>query len=60
MGSVFSREVIEEIKRRVDIVSLIERHVSLERVGSRFRGVCPFHSETKPSFYVNPDLGLFY
>ncbi len=60
MGSVFSREVIEEIKRRMDILSLVEKHISLERVGSRFRGVCPFHSETKPSFYVNPDLGLFY
>ncbi len=60
MSASFSREFIEEIKQKMDIVSVVERHVRLERVGSRLRGVCPFHNETKPSFYVNPELGLFY
>ncbi len=54
------REVIEEIKKRLDIVEIISEYVSLERVGSNYRALCPFHSETRPSFYVNPKLQLYH
>jgi DNA primase len=46
--------VTEEIKARVDLVELIGRSVELKRVGAYYRGLCPFHAEKTPSFYVRP------
>jgi DNA primase len=47
--------VIEEVKQRVDIVDFISRYTTLERAGSRYKGLCPFHDERTPSFFVSPD-----
>jgi DNA primase len=46
--------VTEEVKQRVNLVELIGRSVALRRVGSLYRGLCPFHTEKTPSFYVRP------
>ncbi len=54
------REVINKIKEKIDIVQLISQYVSLQRVGSNYRGLCPFHSEKTPSFFVNPNLKLYH
>ena len=56
----FSPEFIRELKSVVNIEDLIGEYVKLERAGSRLRALCPFHSEKTPSFYVNPDSGLFH
>lgn len=50
-------DVVEEIKRRVDLVEFIGRTTVLHKSGRNFRGLCPFHSEKTPSFYVFPDRG---
>ncbi|MDQ3811978.1 MAG: DNA primase [Chloroflexota bacterium] len=52
--------VTDEIKLRVDLVELIGRTVELRRVGSAYRGLCPFHSEKTPSFYVRPDAHSYH
>jgi DNA primase len=50
----------EEIKARVDLVELIGRTVQLKRVGSAYRGLCPFHTEKTPSFYVRPQTNTYH
>lgn len=53
--------IIETIRDRVDIVSLIQGYVpTLKRSGKSFKGCCPFHQEKTPSFYISPDKGLYY
>ena len=49
--------VIDEIRRRVDVVELIGRHVELKRSGRTWKGCCPFHGERTPSFHVYPEDG---
>jgi DNA primase len=54
------RTQIEEIKSKLDIVSVISQYVpSLKRAGRNYFGLCPFHKEKTASFSVNPELGLF-
>ena len=53
-------EYIVELTRRVDIVDLVGSYVQLKRKGRLYSGLCPFHSEKTPSFYVYPDTQSFY
>ncbi|MFN0145417.1 MAG: DNA primase [Dehalococcoidia bacterium] len=50
-------DVVEEIKRKVELVDFIGRVTRLQKAGRGFRGLCPFHTEKTPSFYVFPDRG---
>ena len=51
---------IDLIKKRVDIVELIGERVSLVKAGVSYKGLCPFHAEKTPSFFITPSQGLFY
>jgi DNA primase catalytic core len=42
------------------IVEIVERYVRLHRAGHEFTGLCPFHAEKTPSFFVNEEKGAFY
>jgi len=42
------------------ILDIVAADVALEQVGDEFRGLCPFHRETGPSFYVVPSIGVFH
>lgn len=53
-------EYIEELTRRTDIVELVGSYVQLKRKGRLYGGLCPFHSEKTPSFYVYPNTQSFY
>ncbi len=57
---MISPQIIEEIKYRNDIESVISSYVNLRRAGSNFSGLCPFHSEKTPSFVVFPATESFY
>ena len=47
--------VIDEVKQRADIVEVVSQYTGLTKSGRTFRGLCPFHSEKKPSFFVYPE-----
>ncbi|HUX40944.1 MAG TPA: DNA primase [Rectinemataceae bacterium] len=52
--------LVESIKEKTDIIAVIGEHVRLTRAGKEYKGLCPFHNEKTPSFYVVPDKGIFY
>jgi len=52
--------IIQEIVSRTDIVRVVGEYVRLEKRGSRWTGLCPFHNERTPSFGVQEDRGFFY
>lgn len=53
------RELKESVLSKADIVSVIGKFVKLQRKGSHFVGLCPFHSERSPSFDVSPVKNIF-
>ena len=55
-----SPEIIDEIKFRNNIETVVSTYVTLKRAGSNFNGSCPFHSEKTPSFTVFPSTQSFY
>ena len=55
-----SQQDIETIKSRVNLADLIGSSVKLRRVGSVYKGLCPFHDEKTPSFTVNPEINRFH
>ena len=56
----YAEDVIEEVRSRNDIVSVISEYVKLQRKGSPYFGLCPFHNEKSPSFSVSPDKQMYY
>jgi DNA primase len=51
---------IVRVRESSDIVAIVSEHVQLKRVGRRFSGLCPFHTEKSGSFSVNQEQGLYY
>ncbi|MDA8165088.1 MAG: DNA primase [Desulfobacteraceae bacterium] len=61
MTVFFSRdEAVQQLKEMVDIVQIVGEHVRLQKSGTNFKGLCPFHSEKSPSFMVNPARRSFH
>ncbi|MDD3129596.1 MAG: DNA primase [Candidatus Izemoplasmatales bacterium] len=55
----YSSKKVEEIKQSADIVDVISEFVSLQQAGKNMKGLCPFHNEKTPSFYVSKERQLF-
>ena len=58
--ALFPQSFLEDLRQQADIVQVVQETVSLRRVGSRYTGLCPFHSEKTPSFGVDRERGLFH
>lgn len=56
----YSDEIIEEVRSRNDIVDVISSYVKLQKKGSSYFGLCPFHNEKSPSFSVSRGKQMYY
>ena len=56
----YSDDLIEEIRMKNDIVDVISGYVRLQKKGSSYFGLCPFHNEKSPSFSVSPGKQMYY
>jgi DNA primase len=55
-----SDDKLQELRDRVDVVAVVQRRVGLKKSGRDWKGLCPFHGEKTPSFYVVPDKRIFH
>ncbi len=60
MPQGIAEEIIDEIRRRTDLIALVGEYLKLERRGKSMVGLCPFHNEKTPSFTVSPDKQLYH
>ncbi|MBT5264411.1 MAG: DNA primase [Rhodospirillaceae bacterium] len=56
----FPNDFLEELRARVPVSEVIGRRVRLQRKGREFLGLCPFHSDRKPSMSVVDEKGFYH
>lgn len=54
---MIDRATVERIKEAANIVDVVSEFVTLRKSGANYKGLCPFHNEKTPSFYVSPARG---
>ena len=57
-AGMIDRLTVEKIKDAANIVDVVSEFVSLRRSGANYKGLCPFHNERTPSFFVSPSRGI--
>jgi DNA primase len=60
MAGLIPRDIVERITNDSDIVAVISEFVNLKKSGKDYKGLCPFHQEKTPSFYVVPGKGFYH
>ncbi len=56
----YPEELVEEVRMRNDVVDVISGYVKLQKKGSNYFGLCPFHNEKSPSFSVSSAKQMYY
>lgn len=56
----YPEEIVEEVRMKNDIADVISGYVKLQKKGSNYFGLCPFHNEKSPSFSVAPAKQMYY
>src|SRR5258708_10893802 len=56
----FPESFVEEVRRAADVVRVISDHVALKKMGTSWKGLCPFHQEKTPSFNVRAEPAVFH
>ncbi len=59
MTGKFDNAIISQVQQANDIVDVVSEHVNLVKKGRELVGVCPFHSDHRPSMYVSPVKQIF-
>ena len=59
MSALLDRAEIDRVRSSVPLLALVRQAVKLVQHGEEWTGLCPFHDEKTPSFYVNPGKGLY-
>jgi DNA primase len=57
---MIKQDVVERVRFETDIVELVGGYLPLKKVGRNYRGLCPFHQERSPSFYVSPERQTYH
>ena len=57
---MIKRETIDQIRASSDIVQVVSSYMPLKHVGKYWRGLCPFHPDKSPSFYVSPERQVYH
>lgn len=50
---------VDEIKNKIDIVSLLSEYIDVKKAGKNYKANCPFHGERTPSFMISPELQMY-
>ncbi|MBS5788308.1 MAG: DNA primase [Clostridioides difficile] len=53
------KDIIDEIKSRCEISSIISEYMAIKQSGSNYKGLCPFHGEKTPSFHINTSKQIY-
>lgn len=57
---MIDRATVDRIKDAANIVEVVSEFVTLHKSGVNYKGLCPFHNEKTPSFFVSPTRGTYH
>ena len=57
---MITKESIENLSQRVDIVDIISQYIEVRKQGSSYVCICPFHNDKNPSMHINSQKGFYH